>query len=311
MLRFVQSLFGGLAKLGEKRSSSPVTRKARLEVEGMEDRTLLSAASLLHHPKHLVHHRHHHHKPALVTVNPPAPIQIDNLPPLVLNVPDMTGDKFVMQSQTNGTVHTLVIQSQSFNGDGSANFTGTWDGGAAVADGHLEYGLGGVHVTFTWGNGSHSFDGVISGSEGSYHIDGQVTVTGGGGPGHVVGNENLIPNLTGLTFDMKSLDNGTSHTLAIQSETFNADGSASFTGLWDGGAVVSGGSMWHDASTHIEFNWGNGTHSFDGHITFGVGTSPLPRFLFGWTIDGQVTVQGGGGPGHVTGTAISVPVLAI
>jgi hypothetical protein len=73
------------------------------------------------------------------------------------------------------------------------------------------------------------------------------------------------------------------------------------------------GSLGFDATgVEITFNWANGTHSFDGHVSWGSWltlsqAAPLVRIVnfplpgFGWLIDGQVTVQGGGGPGHVSG----------
>jgi hypothetical protein len=56
---------------------------------------------------------------------------------------------------------------------------------------------GNVHIVVSWnGNGTtpnptgdHVFEATITGNAGSFHIDGQVTVAGGGGPGHVVGDQ--------------------------------------------------------------------------------------------------------------------------
>jgi hypothetical protein len=217
---------------------------------------------------------------------------------------NFNGVTFDMASTSNGSNHVLQITSQTDVGlfHHSATFNGIWGpqvGSGTAVTGTLHYDVNGnVHIQFTWGNGTHSFDGTITGTVGHYHIDGNVTVTGGGGPGHVVGNE-VPPNFTGIVFNMKSLTNGTTHQLVIQTQVDNADGTATITGLWDAnkggpGAAVSG-TLSFDASgqIHISFTFGN--HSFDGTITRGI--------LGSWHIDGNVTVPGGGGPGHVVGNS--------
>ncbi len=280
MRRFLRRLTDGVTRLTSNRKSSPITRTVRPQVEGMEERVALSATSVMARP--------------IV-----APIHISF-------VPNLTGDRFGMISVSNGTKHSLLIQTES-RGLFTGSFTGKWDGGAAISNGQLVDDANGVHISFTWGNGSHSFDGELTAAGSIWDIDGNVTVTGGGGPGHVVGQQNLVPDLTAVNFSMTSLTNGTSHSLKIQSETLNADGTASFTGLWDNGAAISNGKLSQDAQgTHVTFTWGNGTHSFNGHISFGVWVTPgsgpiFGRIHFGWKIDGFVTVQGGGGPGHVVG----------
>jgi hypothetical protein len=217
---------------------------------------------------------------------------------------------FNMVSLDNGTTHQLLIQTQTNTPYGTATFTGLWDGnkgGPGVpASGTLTYDASGnIHITFTFGN--HSFVGTISGAPGAYHIDGQVTVPGGGGPGHVVGDEaQAIANLQGVLFSMTSLDNGTKHQLLIQTQTNSPYGTATFTGTWsgqNGGSSPVTGTLTHDANgnIHITFSWGNGTHSFDGTIS--VVHVGFITALWHYHIDGQVTVQGGGGPGHVVGDA--------
>jgi hypothetical protein len=329
MYSFLRIVVTGIGNLGRRRPSSAAARQARPAVEAMEDRLVPSGTPLLlktlHHRPH--HPKHVHLSPALLRlleqesnlqVNP-----IVHVPPIILQlpVPDYTNVFFTMTSLDNGTPHQLLIQTQTANADGSASFTGVWglqnNGGVPITNGQLVENLFDTHITFSWANGTHSFDGTITQVNGHWHIDGQVTVQGGGGPGHVVGDQDIVPDLTGVNFAMTSLDNGTPHQLLIQSETINAAGDASFTGLWgqqnNGGMPISGGHLGFDATgVEVTFNWANGTHSFDGHVSWGtwltfegsVALSPisiLPRPGFGWLIDGQVTVQGGGGPGHVSG----------
>jgi hypothetical protein len=206
-----------------------------------------------------------------------------------------------MLSPSTQTTHELLIQSETYNPDGSATFTGLWgkqnNGGVPITDGALAFDATGVHITFTWA-GNHSFDGHITNGV-VYQIAGLVTVTGGGGPGFIYGQQNLVPDLSGVNFAMTSLSNGTPHQLQITKVTYSFNGTASFTGVWDGGngpgVAVSDGTLTQDANgTHILFDWG-GNHSFDGYITLVGGV---------WHIDGQVTVAGGGGPGHVVGSQV-------
>jgi hypothetical protein len=212
-----------------------------------------------------------------------------------------------------GQEHVVQITSQTNQGffGHSATFTGLWGNGSNAGTpvtGTLNYNLdGSIHIHFSWANGTHTFDGTITGTVGHYHIDGNVTVNGGGGPGHIIGNE-VPPNFAGIVFNMTSLTNGTTHQLQIQTQTDLSNGTATFTGVWDGnkggpGSPVTG-TLSFDAQgkIHIHFTFGNGTHSFDGTIT--------PGFLGSWHIDGYVTVTGGGGPGHVVGNSpFHFPIL--
>jgi hypothetical protein len=310
----------GVRNLGKRRPTSAAARHVRPAVEAMEDRLVPSGSPLF---VKALHHRPHHPKqihlnPALVRLlEQESDLQVNpilHLPPIILQlqVPDLTNVFFTMKSLDNGTPHQLLIQTQTGIPDGSATFTGLWglqnNGGVPITNGQLVQDLTGTHITFGWGS-NHSFDGYITQVNGHWHIDGQVTVQGGGGPGHVVGDQDIVPDLTGVNFAMTSLDNGTPHQLLIQSETINTAGDASFTGLWgqanNGGVPITGGHLGFDAAgVEITFNWAGGTHSFDGHVSYGVwltwnGIIPIPQF--GWLIAGQVTVQGGGGPGHVSG----------
>jgi hypothetical protein len=304
MLKQFRKLVAGFQKAVTTRSTSPAGRKARLGIESLEDRSLMSVSpvaslSLAVQPSNT----------AIVI----QPIR----PPIFITMANLRNDAFNMTSLTNGTTHQLLIQTQTNTPYGTASFTGIWDGNkggpGSPASGTLTYDASGnIHITFTFGN--HSFAGTITGTPGAYHIDGEVTVPGGGGPGHVVGDQiRQMDNLVNTQFNMTSLDNGTTHQLLIQTETTSPYGTATFTGLWDNGkggpgAPVTGTlSRNADGSIHIHFTWGNGTHTFDGTITVEyVGFT----VLWHYHIDGEVTVQGGGGPGHVVGDApVVVPVL--
>jgi hypothetical protein len=287
----------------------------------MEERVVPSALHLALHLRQAHHHPKKHHKhPGQGpgnggnAANNPAPTP-------VLQVPDLTNVFFQMTSLDNNTPHQLLIQTETSNPGAAAAFTGVWglqnNGGIPTTDGLLVQEADGTHVTFGWG-GDHFFDGLITQVNGHWHIDGQVTVNSGGGPGHVVGDQAIVPDLTGVNFAMTSLDNGTPHQLLIQSETINPAGDATFTGLWgqqnNGGVPITDGHLGFDATgTEITFSWG-GNHSFDGHVSLGfystgstilqqlsTGSTILQQLHYGWLIDGIVTVQGGGGPGHVSG----------
>jgi hypothetical protein len=309
MRQLVRRALAGLRQLHKPRSS-PAARRFRPAVEGMEERALPSAMHLLHHPHHPHHHRKHHNDPGQLPGNGGNPG--NNPPPApVLQAPDLTNVFFQMTSLDNNTSHQLLIQTETVNPGGDATFTGVWglqnNGGIPTADGHLVQGPNGTFITFDW-SGTHTFEGTITQVNGHWHIDGQVTVQGGGGPGHVVGDQAIVPDLTGVNFAMTSQTNGTSHQLLIQTETINPAGDATFTGLWgqqnNGGMPITDGHLSFDATgTEITFTW-NGNHSFDGHVTFGTWYSTVGPILVphqGWLISGTVTVQGGGSPGQVSG----------
>jgi hypothetical protein len=107
-----------------------------------------------------------------------------------------------------------------------------------------------------------------------------------------------VPNLAGVRFNLKS-DNPTvmNHELDIFAQTYNANGSATFTGQWsplgepaNAKPTENGLMQWDSQGVHITFTWANGTHTFDGHITVVNGN---------WHLDGQTNA----GPGHVVGDA--------
>jgi hypothetical protein len=109
-----------------------------------------------------------------------------------------------------------------------------------------------------------------------------------------------MADLTGVSFSLTSLKNGSTHSVVIQTQTNSGDyfdPTATFTGTWDGQAMT--GTLQYDAydNIHILFSWmgggGGPAHSFYGTISKG---------FLGYQIDGVVTVLGSaGGPGHCVG----------
>jgi uncharacterized delta-60 repeat protein len=105
-------------------------------------------------------------------------------------VPDLTGVSFNLTSLDNSTTHALVINAQADNGDGTATIWGTWDGKAMTGTIQTDA-YGRVHIIFQW-MGNHTFYGTITGGVlDPYAIDGMVSVLGGGGPGHCVGDQTM------------------------------------------------------------------------------------------------------------------------
>jgi hypothetical protein len=182
-------------------------QNVRLNVEAMEDRTVPSSTSLFVSPDlpaNLVGqlgHRLH------LFIPQPTQLQL-NLSLLEklahglhLAVPDLAGVRFRLDSLSNpGTpVHELDIQSQTYNADGSASFTGTWSplgdpaNAKPVFNARLAYDAAGIHITFNFG--PHSFDGHITRLGLFWHIDGVTDAA----PGHVAGNQILpFPWLTAV-----------------------------------------------------------------------------------------------------------------
>ena len=132
--------------------------------------------------------------------------------PAVVDVPNLQGYSFHLISSNGKPAHDLVIQSETYNANGSASFTGTWSGDGpngdgtpkAIMNGTLKYDANGnIILSFSWMNGSgqqNSFSGVLTrintglASEvayfgAHYHLEGDVTTpTPGDGPGHISGD---------------------------------------------------------------------------------------------------------------------------
>jgi hypothetical protein len=119
---------------------------------------------------------------------------------------------------------------------------------------------------------------------------------------------NYVPNLQGVDFHLVSSNGKPPHDLTIQSETWNADGSATITGTWAGGSSHAfSGTLSYDAQGNLKISvsWSNGmngTNTLNGTITRNY--SP---YIFGsqWHLDGDVSSSTGGGPGHVSGNSLS------
>ncbi len=229
-------------------------------------------------------------------------------------ITSLAGDTFYMQSASNHTQHTLGILKQTDltsiiivprignKGGGidfiySATFTGTWDG-VAVSGGKLTWDAQNnvMDISFTWGGGTHSFTAgkvLLNQGAGSYGITGTVKVQGGGGPGAVQGNE--VPFME-VTFHLVD-QGGTPHTLVIQSQTNLSTGVTNFNGTWDGPNSGTG-TLTVNASgiVTMKFSWEGGadkSHKLTATLT--------PEHGGLYELYGNVTVQGGGGPGTVSG----------
>lgn len=129
-----------------------------------------------------------------------------------------------------------------------------------------------------------------------------------------------VANIQGLTFHLISSSGKPAHDLTIQTETFNCDGSATFTGTWKGYGPngpgtpkqIMNGKIFFDAAGNMKlsFSWTNGSggqNNFLGTLTRINQTSPYiyaPQFH----LDGDVTTAvPGDGPGHVSGNGMPPP----
>jgi hypothetical protein len=118
-----------------------------------------------------------------------------------------------------------------------------------------------------------------------------------------------VPNLKGYTFNLNSTNGKPAHTLVINSETYNWNGSASFTGTWKGDGpnshAVSGSLVFapnSTAVTNVNFSWTNGNggqNSFSGSLTRNL--VRFSRFSGDYYLTGNVSSPTGGGPGMVSG----------
>jgi hypothetical protein len=195
---------------------------------------------------------------------------------------DFTGATFSLTSLDSGNVHQLQIQDQSNSlpavdsvhqqyPDGTATFNGTWDGQSVT--GTLAHDdAGNVRITFSLSDGS-SVDGTLSGQPGAYHFEGMLAPADGSSAIAVTGDQDATPaaavpsvqDLTAGTFTLTGAD-GVTHQLAIQTQTAMADGSATFTGLWDADTVA--GTLAYDeaGNIHIAFSLSDGS-SVDGILS--------------------------------------------
>jgi hypothetical protein len=112
---------------------------------------------------------------------------------LTHQVPNLGGVTFQMKSQTNGgSGYTLLVGQQTDQPWYSASFTGLWSGHAQVTGTLWVISDNSIGIRANWGGGqgkNHTLTGTITGQFGSYHIEADVTEDGGGGPGHLSGNQ--------------------------------------------------------------------------------------------------------------------------
>ena len=171
-------MFGFSKKNGKSlRKNRPVTRRARLGLESLDGRILMSVA------------------PVMAMQGGTGIYQ----PPVVSPVPNLTGFSFHLVSTNGSPAHDLAIQSETIGVNGNATFTGTWHGEGgndtqAVTGGQIYHDANGnLKISFGWAGG-HAFTGTLTKVSNpyvytnEYYLDGTVTVNGvPGGPGHVTG----------------------------------------------------------------------------------------------------------------------------
>jgi hypothetical protein len=182
--------------LGQKRGSSKPaaasrSRSVSLRLEALEDRLTPSTVAAT---------------PDVMPINNPgAPTQIQRIiyQPAVVDVPNLQGLTFHLVSSTMGKpAHDLHIQSETYNANGSASFTGTWTGDNSSGKGtpkpvtgSLSFdSSGNMILSFSWMNGSggqNSFSGVLTRANTAYtgyYLEGNVMASSpSDGPGHVSG----------------------------------------------------------------------------------------------------------------------------
>jgi hypothetical protein len=162
------------------------TRRVHFDLEVLGERTLLSVSPIQ----------------AIAVHTPVVQFQPIRLPHVV-DVPNLQGYTFYLNSTNGKPAHTLVIKSETYNWFGSASFTGTWSGegpNSKTVSGTLVFAPNSttaVNVNFSWTNGSggqNSFSGSltpvhnrITVFSAGYFLSGTVTSSTGGGPGMVSG----------------------------------------------------------------------------------------------------------------------------
>jgi hypothetical protein len=171
-------MFGLFTWKSRKSNRKPraATQRARLGLESLDGRILMSVAPVMAMPVNVGIYQ----------------------PPAVNPVPNLTGYSFRLLSSNGAPAHDLAIQSETIGVNGNATFSGTWhgEGGGdtqAVSGQIFRDTSGNVEISFTWGGG-HAFNGTLTKVSSpyvyntEYYLDGTVTVNGvPGGPGHVTG----------------------------------------------------------------------------------------------------------------------------
>ena len=106
---------------------------------------------------------------------------------------------------------------------------------------------------------------------------------------------NPLADLANVSFTVISDDGAVSHQLVIQAQAAQADGSATFSGMWDpanGGQAVTGTLAYDDAGNiHLTFVFADGG-SFDSTVSGQPGA---------YHFDGILTPADSSGPAHLAG----------
>ena len=183
LFRTIATAISGPART---RKVPQTTHRVHLDLEVLGRRTLLSASPI--------------HSVAVHSA-------IAHLHPIPLahwvDVPNLRGYTFHLNSTNGKPAHTLNIKTETYNRFGSASFAGTWSGdgpASKTVSGTLVFAANSttvVSVSFSWTNGSggqNSFSGSLTPVHNrivvfsaAYYLTGNVTSSTGGGPGMVSG----------------------------------------------------------------------------------------------------------------------------
>jgi hypothetical protein len=186
MRQLFRAIAAAISGAPRNRKVHQMARRVPLDLESLGGRTLLSVAPLLsiavHAPSAHVH-----------------PIRL----PHRVDVPNLKGYTFHLNSANGKPAHTLVIATETYMRSGSASFTGTWAGdgpNSKAVSGTFVFAARSttvVDVNFSWTNGSggqNSFTGSLTAVHNritlyssAYYLTGNVTSSTGGGPGMVSG----------------------------------------------------------------------------------------------------------------------------
>jgi hypothetical protein len=199
MFRLLQKLLGTSKPSSGRRGAGtgPDTHRVRPKVEALEDRLALSTAlapDLVGVPGRTILPTHSHLLTLKLT-DIQGPFVLSpflkklHLGQFRLAVPNLSNFTFALVSE-NGSHHQLAIHNQVYENNGTARIDGLWDQanpvGGVQGFGLLEQDGQGIHITFAFNN--HLLDGHITSQGVVWHLDGQVEVANGSGPGHVVGD---------------------------------------------------------------------------------------------------------------------------
>jgi hypothetical protein len=199
MKRFLQAGIEALTKIDGGQSLSRSDRQVRLEVEDLEDRTALSPTPLLVSPgmsaglvEHLAHRLHLFiPSPSQSLLDPSALVKLAHGLHLKLAAPDLAGVSFHLWDPSIPQPHSweLDISTQTYNPDGTVDFTGRWGDSTGQSEplppgdpqahpltfGQMRQTPWGILTSFGWGGGSRVFLGSITqGPGGGWHITGEI-----------------------------------------------------------------------------------------------------------------------------------------